>query len=84
MEKSLFTHDYREFTRLLRETRERAGLTQTALAERVGQSQSYISKWERGDLRLDLVQLRALCRAMGISLPAFVSEFDARVSKKRR
>lgn len=84
MEKSLFTHDYREFTRLLREAREQAGLTQTALAERVGQSQSYISKWERGDLRLDLVQLRALCRAMGISLPAFVSEFDARVSKKRR
>ena len=84
MEKSLFTHEYREFTRLLRELREQAGLTQTALAERVGQSQSYISKWERGDLRLDLVQLRALCRAMGVSLPAFVTEFDTRVAKRKR
>lgn len=84
MEKSLFTHEYREFTRLLRETRERSGLTQSALAERVGQSQSYISKWERGDLRLDLVQLRELCRAMDVSLPAFVTEFDSRVTKKRR
>lgn len=84
MEKSVFTHEYRVFTRLLREMRQKAGLTQTALAEQVGQSQSYISKWERGDLRLDLVQLRELCQGMGVSLSAFVTEFESRVTKKRR
>ena len=76
MEKSIFKREYKVFTTLLRESREKAGLTQAALAEKVRQSQSYISKWERGELRLDLVQLGELCRAMGVSLSAFVIEFE--------
>lgn len=38
------------------EARENAGLSQTVLAERLGRPQSYVSKFERGERRLDVVE----------------------------
>jgi transcriptional regulator with XRE-family HTH domain len=76
VEKSTFTREYAAFCRLLRETRERAGLTQVELAEKIGETQSYVSKVERGERRLDLVQLQVFCRALKTSLCAFVAEFE--------
>jgi transcriptional regulator with XRE-family HTH domain len=81
MEKSLFTSDYRAVCRLLREKREAAGLTQVEMAERLDETQSYVSKCERGDRRVDLVQLRQFCRAMGLSLLDFVGEFERQTGK---
>ncbi|HUN80509.1 MAG TPA: helix-turn-helix transcriptional regulator [Phycisphaerae bacterium] len=49
MEKSVFSKDYRVFLRHLREARENAGLTQEQLADRLGQTQSFVSKCERGE-----------------------------------
>ncbi|HZV25480.1 MAG TPA: helix-turn-helix transcriptional regulator, partial [Acidothermaceae bacterium] len=82
--KSLFTREYRIFTELLRDTRRRVGLTQVQLAERSGERQSYISKWERGELRLDIVQLRRLCRGMGVGLAEFAAEFEAKAAARKR
>jgi transcriptional regulator with XRE-family HTH domain len=48
--------------------RRRAGLTQVQLARRVGENQSFISKCERGERRIDVVELRGFCRAFGVSL----------------
>lgn len=76
MSKSTFTAEYRCFTRLLRATRERAGVTQVDLAKRLKQTQSYVSKVERGERRLDLVQLKWWCTALGTSVAAFVREFE--------
>ena len=84
MEKSIYTRGYRVFTELLRETRERAGLTQVDLAKRLKQTQSYISKVERGDRRLDIMQMRQFCMSLGTSLPALVAEFEERLSQKRQ
>ncbi len=74
MEKSIFTAEYRVFVKLLRETREAAGMTQVQLA----------SKWERGELRLDLVQIQLTCRALGITLVAFAREFERRTNALKR
>lgn len=82
MEKSAFTRDYRILTAMLREMRRRAGMTQEDLAEKVGQTQSYISKWERGELRLDLVQVRELCVAMRTTLSAFATEYETRLADR--
>ncbi len=79
MEKSTFTREYEILRTLLREQREAAGLTQVELAERIGETQSYVSKVERGERRLDLVQLRVFCGAFGVSLRNFVSRFEERV-----
>ena len=79
MEKSTFTREYDILRNLIREYREAAGLTQVELAERIGETQSYVSKVERGERRLDLVQLRVFCEAMSSSLPEFISAFETRI-----
>ena len=55
MEKSIYTREHEAFLRLLREAREGAGLTQVGLAEALGRSQSFVSKVERGETRLDVL-----------------------------
>lgn len=64
---SIFTPEYQALLRLLRSTRQDAGLTQAQLGERLGQPQAIISKCERGERRLDVVELRAYCTALGVS-----------------
>ncbi|MGC3971601.1 MAG: helix-turn-helix transcriptional regulator [Pirellulales bacterium] len=76
MPKSTFTADYRLFTTMLRQVREQAGITQVDLAKRLKQTQSYVSKVERGERRLDLVQLRWWCKGLGVSITTFVRDFD--------
>lgn len=84
MDKTLATRDFHIFTALLRDTRKQAGVTQVQLAEILKQTQSYISKVERGECRLDLVQIRTWCHALGTTLPEFVAEFERRVGLKKR
>jgi transcriptional regulator with XRE-family HTH domain len=76
MEKSIYTDEYAVVLALLRETRLAAKLTQVELAERFGQSQSFVSKVEIGERRLDLIQLRTICRALGTTLPAFIAQLE--------
>ena len=76
MQKSTFSAEYAVFLRLLREARTSAGVTQEELAERVADTQSFVSKCERGERRLDFVEVRALCEAIGISFAKFADDFD--------
>lgn len=84
MQKSTFTRDYRVFVETLKGFRQRAKLSQVRLAEELEQSQSFVSKCERGETRLDIVQLRAFCRCFGVTLPAFVAEFEERLAAKKK
>jgi transcriptional regulator with XRE-family HTH domain len=83
MEKSAFTHEYGLFLALLREVRQRQGLTQVELAERLGETQSFVSKCERGERRLDVAQLRVFCQALGVPLVKFVAEFEQRLAVRK-
>jgi transcriptional regulator with XRE-family HTH domain len=76
MEKSTITRDYRVFCRQLKAARERTHITQSELARRLKETQSEISKFERGERRLDIVQLRRWCRALEMSLSDFVAMFE--------
>jgi transcriptional regulator with XRE-family HTH domain len=76
MEKSIYTRDYAVVLRLLKEARESAGLTQMDLAKKLKQSQSFVSKMERGDRRIDIVQLRTICKIYGMSLLKFVEQLE--------
>jgi transcriptional regulator with XRE-family HTH domain len=60
---------------LLRQVRLDASLTQSQVAEKIGQTQSYVSKYEHGEQRLDLIELEAVCTAVGISLSNFVERY---------
>lgn len=78
MRKSIYSPEQSKLLRLLREKRKEAGLSQTELAKRLGRSQSFVSKYESGELRLDLVELGLVCRAVGTSLSSFVRQFERR------
>ena len=60
---------------LLRQVRLDANLTQLQLAEKIGQAQSYVSKYENGEQRLDLIELESVCKASGILLTDFVERY---------
>lgn len=76
MGKSIFSDDYMLFLQLVRNARKRSGLTQEDVANRLGKTQSFISKCERGERRLDIVDVRDFCKAIGLTLPEFVGEFE--------
>ena len=48
------------------ELREAKGLTQTDIALQLGKPQSYVSKYERGERRLDIVELIAVAKVLGV------------------
>jgi len=64
---------------LLREWREAAGLRQADLAERLARPQSFVSKYEAGERRLDVLEVRFVVQAMGRGLGEFVEALEARL-----
>ena len=76
MEKSIYSREYSLFLEQLRNAREQKNLTQSDVAEKLGQTQSFVSKVERGERRLDVVELRAFCAAIGISFTSFVGKIE--------
>jgi transcriptional regulator with XRE-family HTH domain len=80
MRKSIHTKEYQVFLKLLIEERMKAGLTQVQLGERLTFGQPGISKIERAERRVDLVELQMICVELGIKLEDFVAEFKARLS----
>lgn len=77
MEKSIFSENYSLFLKHLREARRQAGLTQEELACRIGHTQSFVSKCERGERRVDVIELQCFCKAMGISFENFVCRLES-------
>jgi ribosome-binding protein aMBF1 (putative translation factor) len=80
MGKSLSSIEGEKLAALLRSVRSEAGLTQAEVAERLKLPQSFVSKYESGERRLDLVELRQICRALEISLGDFVRRFEKEIS----
>ncbi len=58
---------YAELIALLLEARKGAGLRQAEVAQRLGRPQSFVSKFEKGERRLDVIELIALCNVLGVS-----------------
>ena len=83
MDKTIYTREYTVLLRLLVERRQRSGLTQSELAKKLGLTQSTVSKFERGDRRLDVIQLRTICAQLGVSLSEFVADLEKRIPKRK-
>lgn len=79
----LGTEEHKILLELLKKARIDAGLRQVDLAERLRVPQSMISKYEVGERRVDLLELRDICTALGISLPNFVQELENLLSKDK-
>ena len=72
MEKSIYSAEYQQLCALLRQLRLDAGLTQVQVAERLNVPQSFVSKYESGERRLDVMELRHVAEALDSSLSAVV------------
>ena len=79
MPSSLHSEPYRIFIALLRETREGLNVSQAALALKLEQPQTFVSKCETGIRRVDVVELNAWLRALNADLPQFVEGLTKRL-----
>ena len=84
MKSSTYTSDYTHFLSELRRARTAAGVSQVQLAEALGQLQTYVSKCERGDRRLDVVELRAWVVALGGDSVGFMAGLEDRIARNAR
>lgn len=80
MAKSIYSAEQEKLQELLRQARVDARLTQVGLAKRLRRPQSFVSKYESGERRLDLVELRQVCHGLGFSLPDLVQRFERALS----
>lgn len=73
MGKTLRSDAHAHLCESLKQAREAAGLTQVAVAERLGKPQSYVAKTESGERRLDVVEFVALAQALGADPASMVA-----------
>jgi transcriptional regulator with XRE-family HTH domain len=76
--KSVHTATYLRFRRMLEQARLDAGMTQTDLAKKVGWQQTDISKVERGERRLVVVEFLQFAKALELDVAKFLGELQAR------
>src|SRR5260370_18335298 len=82
--KSVFTPTYARFRELLIEARENSKLTQAALAERLNRPQSYVSKFGRGERRLDVIEFLEVAQALRIDAFDLLGRLISRSPKRGR
>lgn len=73
MEKSIYSVEYQQLCALLRDLRREAGLTQVDVADKLSVPQSFVSKYESGERRLDVIELRHVARALDTTLETVIS-----------
>ena len=66
MTNSIFTDRYDRFRLSLVEARQAKDITQVELAKKLKRPQSFVSKYERGERRLDVIEFFEVARAVGI------------------
>jgi transcriptional regulator with XRE-family HTH domain len=72
--RSLFSPAYRRLRDWLVAGRRAQSLTQVQLAEKLGRPQSFVSKYERGERRLDFVEVFEIAQVLRIDVCHLVSE----------
>ena len=82
MEKSVSSKEYQILVQLLRAARKSRGVTQAELAGRLDEAQSFVSDCERGQRRLDMVEVWRWCRAIDASFAVLAATFEEKVGKK--
>jgi len=74
MKKSIHTKKYQHFCELLIEARESKGLTQKQVAIKLDRPQSFVSKYENGERRIDVLEFLEICKAIGVSANGIIGK----------
>ena len=80
MTRSVFSPAYRRLREWLIEARHARGISQAQLADLLGRPQSFISKYERGERRLDFVEVLEIAAALHVDACDLVRELQPPVS----
>jgi len=72
MTRAIHRVQYEYFRTLLISTREESGLTQIAVAAKLGKPQSFVSKYERGERRVDFTEFLELADIVNVDIGDFV------------
>ena len=78
-----YSSAYELFRELLKKLRESQSVSQAELAARLDVPQSYVSKYETGERRLDFVETLEICEALGIKTADLANLFESRLKKAR-
>lgn len=74
--RSAFSRKYQHLRKVLAEARLAAGVTQVELARQLGRPQSFVSKFERGERRLDVVEFLEITRALKLQPTRVLVEIE--------
>ncbi len=72
--RSVFTQRYERFRQLIVGARKRAGFTQVQLARKLGKPQSFVSKYEVGERRLDVIEFLDVAAALGFKAESLLKK----------
>ena len=72
MGKTIYSEEHKFLVEQLRKAREEAGLDQKETAKLLGRTQSYVSKIESGQIRIDVVQLKELAKIYKKNINYFI------------
>lgn len=78
MVKSLHSRQYTIFRELLTQAREDVGMTQVQVATKLGKPQSYVSKYESGDRRLDITEFVQIADLLSLDISSFLDQYRAK------
>lgn len=84
MPSPLHGYRYQLFRKLLIEARENVGMTQVQVAELLRKPQSFVSKYERGERRLDFTEFIEIAGTLEIDAHAFIEEYQSSLNISKR
>jgi transcriptional regulator with XRE-family HTH domain len=84
MKKSFNSKEHKILVELLYQLRVSSGLRQSDLAGMLKVPQSFISKIESGERRLDLVELRTILKCYKTNIIEFATEFENKINESKK
>jgi transcriptional regulator with XRE-family HTH domain len=84
VQKSVYSTRYKRLLRALKDARIAAGLTQADAAERLNKPQSFVSKCEAGERRIDVIEFLEYCRIYDTSADGILAAINGPSSGRSR
>jgi len=83
LKKSIYSERYRRFLALLVSERKKTGVTQLVLSKALGKPQSFVSKIETGERRLDVIELIDILACLEVEPQAFMRALIRELSSRK-